>query len=693
MKASRAQFLLASSACAALTVALSVSLGGYFRSVETGGESNLTEKRLLSHLQAYHERVKEAESPEEARSAIKMLENISGFSRESDGARELKKVSSPVLAVFAAKPREAEARFHLAKKREIMESLVNAYRKEIPNGDIRLRAAYLNVLFDTQHSLLSESEEAELVFIKKNRERVESLKSIASSGSDGALASRLAALESMFQFYDRAFNDSLKWKSEKNAALAKQEKALPGVAKTIYGAEDSGVDEARRTFLYVCFLSILVVAASFLSLYLGYRVVRVRNELKMEAFAAYLRGFGSERHEIAEDLSLRALRQDEDWSPALAEAQRAEEVFLRSCHTLLAIPRSLKSPCMVVSKEKALRHWNEAAAELFLFSAGKEFGTEDFLTAELLKPRDGEAEPLLELIRSSINGLGEDRFEVMVMRQGAWAPYELIMSPISSGPLVGGKVFFWREISSEADRVNKSVNTQLTRTRDLVHKVTHHYPVELSSSAGDVPAVKAMIEDLSTFKLKSDERELLWKSEAQALIDQVARQQEILHRLTDELSQIRASNGEAMELVRTVHGGEEHWHDEVCVAERDLQRWISNRSRLLGDLHEQAAVLEKARSFEDHLRSATAGVRKEFETFSDDLKELQQFADAARLHSVNISMVKDPGYWEYASRSRAFAHELARFTEKASSLGSKVREFLATHPGGGARGASEFSAP
>ncbi len=49
---------------------------------------------------------------------------------------------------------------------------------------------------------------------------------------------------------------------------------------------------------------------------------------------------------------------------------------------------------------------------------------------------------------------------------------------------------------------------------------------------------------------------------------------------------------------------------------------------------------------------------------------------------MNLSLVRDPGYWEYASRARAFAHELARFTEKATALGEKVRSFLTDHPGG-----------
>lgn len=680
MKSSRAYFLLAAASCGALSFALAISLGGYFQSVEAGGSGNITEKRLLSHLQAYHDRLKQAEQPEEARTAIKLLENVNGFGRESEGAKELKKASASVISVFASKPKEAEARFGLTRKRELMESLVNAYRKEIPNGDIRLRAAYLNVLFDTQNSLLNETDEAEQVYIKRNRERLEGLKPIISSRAD--LVARVGALTSTLLSYERGFTEQLKFKAEKAEALAKLEKALPALARQVYQSIDLGVDDTRRTFLYISFLSLLITASAFLSLYLGYKVIRVRSSLKMDTFLAFLRTFGSERSDPQTEAALKSIQADEEWAYAVAEAKRAEEAFLRSCHTLLSIPRSLRSPCLVMAKDRTLKHWNESAGAIFGLAPGKEWSTEDIFTQEKLKPRDGEPEVLLEMIRSAEAGLTEAKFELFVKQDNAWLPFELVMNPITSGPLVGGKVIFWREIGDESERVNRSIAAQLERTRDMLHKITHHYPVELMPNVNDVPAVQAMIEDLSTFKAKGEERELLWKSETEALSDQVDRQQEVLARLSAELAEIRGRHSEALSLVAKVFDGEESWHDEVCVAERDMERFVVNRQRLLHDLRHQAVVLEKARKFEDQLRSATAQVRAELENYSNDLEELNQFAEAARVHSVNLSLIRDPGYWEYASRSRAFAHELARFTEKAGSLASKVRDFLSAHPGG-----------
>jgi hypothetical protein len=49
---------------------------------------------------------------------------------------------------------------------------------------------------------------------------------------------------------------------------------------------------------------------------------------------------------------------------------------------------------------------------------------------------------------------------------------------------------------------------------------------------------------------------------------------------------------------------------------------------------------------------------------------------------VNLSLVRDPAYWEYASRARAFSQELTNFVAKAEGIGEKVRNFVDSHPGG-----------
>jgi len=678
----RSYLILSSLAVVALCVAELLTLGGYFKSVEKSSSGGASEKRLVTQLKVFHEQLRRAEGPEEAKAALKVVEHLTGLGPESELAQELKKAYAPVLAAFAAKPREAETRFQLAKKREIMETLVNAYRKEVLHGDIRVRAAYLNVLFDTQGSLLSETDEAEQVFLKRNRERMDGLKSLAATAPDRTLPGRVAAIDGLLQSYDRGFQQATKWRAEKAEALAKVEKALPGIARAIASGQDAGVDDTRGTFLYICFLALLISVASFLLLYVGYKVLRVRGEMKLDAFLTYLRAFGGDRADSQQQAALRVLREDSDWAPLLTEAERAEEAFVRSCQNHLAVSRSIHTPYFVVGKDRTVRYWNDGAARLFGFSPGKEWGFGDLMRTERLSVKEGSADAALDLVRSSFASVAEDRFELLVKDDNTWQPYELPTRPPPPGPLAGGKVYVWREVRGEADRIDRSVAAQLERIRDLAHKVSHQFPVDLSGQDSDPPATRSMIADLATLKARTDERELLWKSEVQALIDQVSRQQDVLHKLGEELSRVRKEQAEALELVKLVHGGEEHLHDEVCVMERDLERWTSNRRRLLRDLELQAATLERARQFEKRLREANEEVAREVDGFDSGLDELRRFVEQARVHSVNLSLVKDPAHWEYASRARSFANDLTQFLERAGELSRKIRFFVRSHPGG-----------
>lgn len=682
MRSTRAHFMLATIASSILFVTLLFTLVGYFRSVERGSSGLGSEKHLLAQMKVFHERLKASTGPEDAKAVLKILDTIPGLGQESDGAKEFKKIYSPVLAIFATKPREAETRYQLMKKRELMEALVNAYRKEVAHGDLRVRAAYLNVLFDTQNSLLNESSESEEVFIKRNRERLDGLKSIVGGMHDAGLVARVSAIDTIFQSYQRTFEMAEKWKAEKAETLATEENALPAIAKEIYKNEDSGADDSRRAFLYTCLISLLASVVGFLTLYLGFKVIKVRSDLKADGFISYLKVFGSESADPQVKENVRKLSEDPEWGVLMSEALQAEESFLVTCQSLLAIPRSLSAPYFVVSKDKSIRFWNESAEKLFGLSQGKECGVLDLIKPTVLRAREGDTETLLELLRAAVSSLTEDRFEIVIDINGTWVPYELVTASISGGNLAGGKVFFFKEVRSEAERVTRIVASQLERLKDVVHKVTHQYAVELKAEASDAPPVREMIKDLDAMKRKQDERELLWKTEIQALVDQVSRQQEILHKLGEELGRLRKDHGSALTMVREVHDGEELLHEEVCAMERDLERWVGSRKRLYSELQQQIITLGKVEKFEKQLREATSELKAELENYENDIAELRQFSEAARVHSVNLSLVRDPAYWEYAARTRAFSHELQRFTEKASGLGEKVKRFLTAHPGG-----------
>lgn len=682
MRSSRIQLMVSLGAIGGLAIVIFIALAGYFSAVERSSTVVPTEARIVAQLRGLHEQLKEAQTPEEANNIMKNFELTSGFGSGSTALKEIRKAYAPVLAAFASKPREAESRYLLIKKRELMEALVNAYRKEIPNGDIPVRAAYLNILFDTQASLLNENDETEAVYLSRNKERWAALRPIIRQNDQGLIL-RVNNLESIFQAYEKGFELAANWRKEKMESLSRTEKGQAQLAKTLYLSFDDDGEGQRRSFLVICLIAFGAVLMGCFALYVTHKVVKIRFENRAEALIQYLKEFGREKTDPLTDKGLSILREDDDWAPVLQKALEAEETFVAKYQGLISIPKSMKIPYLVFSKDREAKLWNDSAKSLFNIEDGQKPALDEIIREDLISTREGEASAIVDMIRHSFPTVSSDTFDLLIKDGEEWSPMELIVSPIVHGPLAGGKVFLFKEIRNESERIDRAINAQLAKVRDFVHKITHFYPLdEEKAFEGEAGAVKAIVGDLRLMKEKIDEREIHWKSEAEALIDQVERQREILGRLTNEMNAIREEHGKAISLVKSIQESDENWHDEVCVIERDLERWISNRHRLVADLTQHATVIEKARDFEEQLRTSTAELKQFLQSYESEIVQLTEFSEAARVHAVNLGFVKDPGYWEFAARSRGFAHELGRFSEKVTTLAKKLRTFLSEFPGG-----------
>lgn len=682
MRASRIHFTFSACIVAAFSAALFLSLTGFFRSVEKASSTGSGENRIVAQLKGFHEQLKQADDPEDVKRTLKSFDMSSGFGPESQAGRDLRKAYTPVLSIFANKPREADPRFLLGKKRELMENLVNAYRKEIPRGDIRVRAIYLNVLFDLQHSLLNENAETEEVFIRRNKERFASLKPLVPPTDATGLGARVASLESSFLSYEKAFSQATEWRQQKTETLDRAEKAIPKTAHDLYIGQDSGTEDFRSSFLYSCVLALLVVCGSVVALLIAHKITRLQFETRSGALVAYIKEFGRERSDPNTRATVELLEADPDWASIYLKVQAAEEEFQAEYQTHLAVTKSLRLPYIVFTKDRVARLWNEEASKLFLLENGTTPSVDDVIYEGRVAVREGEAAIMAETIRGSFPVPQVDSFEFLVRRGEESIPVELISCPIISGRAAGGKVYCFRVIRNEADRIDRAVGVQMARVREFVQKVAHFYPAEITASEKDSPAVHEMITDLNNMKGKIDERELLWRSETGALVDQVEKQKEILQRITAELSAIRQGHGRALDLMRNVHTADGDFYSEVCALERDVQRWRTNRGQLVADIAGYEKVVATAALYEHQLREATASMSGFLKQYEASQKALQEFAEEAKLRAVNLGLTEDSAQWEYADRARAFADSLQKFIGRTGELVAKVNDFLRAHPAG-----------
>jgi hypothetical protein len=620
-----------------------------------------------------HSQLKATEDPDTAKRQLRSFESSLS---DGEALEKLRKTYSPVLAVYSSKPKEADGRFFLVKKRELMEGLVNAYRKEIPNGLIPVRAAYLNILFDVQNSLLNEGAEAEEVFIRRNKERFASLKGLAARQADHGLSLRVANLDSIFQAYERGFEETEKWRGHRRDMLASAEKALPNLARDALGSKDNVIDGLRRSFLYACILALVIGVAAFVLLYACHKMLKLRFYTRADAFLRILKDFGRERSGPGYEKDLSLLQADPDWADLIHGAVESESDFVAKYQALLAVPKSLQAPYVVFSKDRAAKHWNAAAEELFGITESSPPSLDEIICEERMSSRE-ESLSIVEMIRTSFAASKEEVFDILLEGE---SPYELLSYPVNSGPLAGGKLFVFRSIRSESARIEKAVSEQLARVRTYVHKISHHYPVEISVSEGDAAEVKEALADLDTMKRKLDEREILWKSETSALLDQVSRQREILERLSGEIRHIRDAHGTALEIVGSIQVSDEDWHGEICLLEKEMAHWKALRSRLESELGQHGRVLARAREFEQEVRVSAEDMEGFLSAYDATLEELKAFAEGAKLQAVNLAFAKEAK--EYSARCRGYAQELCRFVDLAGKLSARVRSFIGEHPAG-----------
>ena len=682
MKASRGYLAAVGLGFTALAAVSVVSLFGYFRAVEHTSAGQGSERRVGETLKLLQGSLADAEKVEDAKARMKSYEAVAANGPDSGAIEKIRRAFAPTLSIFASKPREAEPRYQMAKKRELMEALVNSYRKEIPNGDIRLRAAYLNILFDTQSSLMDEDDKTAQVFVRRNKERLSALRGLAAAG-DAALQARVANIESIFTAYESGLEQAIKWKEQKAEALAGLDKVIPKLAKEMHGTKDVDSDAARRDFLYTAVGAACVFLASLLALFIAHNVFRIRSETRTAAFIRFLKEFGSERADPQTAKEIAMLKADRDWSPVINGGLEAEASFIAKYQSLIAVPKSMVIPFVVFSRDKVAQHWNDEAAALLSMKAGEAFSLDDVLSSDTLSAREGDSQGLREMVRNSFATLKEDTFEGQLKRGEAQIPVEILSSPITSGPLAGGKVYLFREIRNEAERIDRSVAGHLQVLRDYAQKISVGAEALPDGfvAANVHPEVKRVAEELYVIRQRADERESLWKSETGALMDQVVREREILERLSQEIRQMREAQVNAMGIVGAIHGFDENWHDEVCSLERDMERWKDARRRLEVELNSQQSVVKKARVYEEEVRKSAEAMREFVDGYESVLAQLNSFCEEAKIHSVNLSFSGDPSLYEYASRARAYAQELSRFVDSAADLSGRVKEFVARHPG------------
>jgi len=680
MKVAKQQLLISSIFVGLLLGAIVYSQFGYFRTVEEVTSKAGTDKKLENTLRAFSNELKLASSPKDLEKVIKNVDEefkVLGGDRKGDAFQAFESFRKHAKASVDL----INGPSHLADKKVLMEGLVNAYRKEIPDGPIALRAAYLNFLFDVQQSLLSTSIEVEEVSIQKMKERLSSLKSIVDRSGESALKARLGVFEDAFSSLERRVSEYRIWSQSKSQSTAELEKRIPKLAISIGAETELQNEDMRSTFLLASLLVLFSAVLCGLAMFLSYKFGKIRFEARKSGFLNFIATFGNERLKDEDIENLKILQMDPDWGEVVKEALRSEGKFINTYQTLISVPQSMKIPLGFFSRDGVLDFQNSELEQLMATKAGDSL--KKFLDKNKIYSREGDPEAVVAMIENSFASPKTDVFEIAVSWEGKSLQYELLSFPVTRGPLAGGKVFLFREIRNELVRIENSVREQIEVLRSAISNVVRGQPINPALAEQSGPEVRTCLGELDSMVQFLSEQELRRRAERDGMLDQIEKQSEVLQRLSKSMLETKNSREEAKRLMSEICESDENWYEEVRTIEREMERWLALRERLETELGRYADVVERAKAFEKSLAKSVSGLANFVGNYQSKMNDLNEHYEQMRIHASNMSFVSDPKLREIASFGRAYVEEMNKFISIAEAIGGHIQLFLEQHPASG----------
>lgn len=680
MKVAKQQLIVTSIFVGLLLIAVVYNQFGYFRTVEEVTASIGSDKKLEATLKAYSHELKSAASPKELEKVIKSInEEFKVLGGEKKG--DISQTFDSLKKFTKANVERINGPTHLADKKQLMEGLVNAYRKEIPDGPISLRAAYLNFLFDVQQSLLSSSIEVEEVAVQRMKERLAALKFVVDRSGDPAVKARFSYFEDSFASLEKKVNEYKSWSSSKSQSISDLEKRIPKLAISISAEKELQSEDMRGSFILSSLLILFGVVLCGLAMFLSYKFGKIRFEARKSGFLNFIASFGGERSKEEEKENLKILQSDPDWGEVVSETVKSESKFINTYQTLISVPQSMKIPLGFFSRDGVLEFQNIELEQLMGVKVGDSL--KKFLDKGKIYSREGEPEAVLSMIENSFASPKTDVFELAVSWEGKSLQYELLSFPVTRGPLAGGKVFLFREIRNELVRIENSVKEQIEVLRAAVSSVVRGQPINTAIAEHSGEEVRTCLGELDSMVQFLGEQEMRRKAERDGMLDQIEKQNEILQRLSQSMLETKNSREQAKILVTKICESDENWYEEVRTIEREMERWLALRDRLETELGRYADVVERAKSFEKSLAKSVSGLSGFVANYQSKMNDLNEHYEKMRIHAANMSFVSDPKLREVASFGRAYVEEMSKFISIAEAIGGHIQLFLEQHPANG----------
>lgn len=652
--------------CASVITIMGISL---YQSIDGQGNKVSADVRMVPVLLNLKDQVKTLQSAEHFEEYFKSIDSSLGVKTGAYSAAEVRKLYAPVLKHLKEKPGDGDLRTTQIKKKDFLDATLNFYRKEVPSGEIPVRAVLLNIIFDTHASFLGETPEMEQVYIKKCHEKIASLKTIANEARSPGIGYRISGIDNLLSAYEKSANLRANWDIEHQKLLAEAEKGANQMLSQLKQRADMSDGSAQRDFLQNIIIAAAVIFLSFVLLLWGANRIQGRFDGAALMFKRFMQKYGMEKVDLVEVKDIATLKNDANWGPLFRDVFDLEEKFIKTFEREKAVSEYIPYPLVVATRSGEIEWLNDRAKGLFSTTGQSCTNLKTLVTTDCF---GSEAENVYKTIEEC----GQNEFELVA--NGIKTPLEISSYKITKGKnLLDGRVIVFRPIPDEMLKVQKKLDTILDFTKTAGDRIFAGAIVSSEIREANIPVqVKEIVNLLETKKMAQDEKALHWKSEAQALQEQVARQKEILTKGNADIKEVQIRSAECSKGLQELLEAETDLIRQLEDLDQKFTLWQQQESRIEKSVRSRDGQVSRIGELEHSLRDEVSEMGKKLESLQNDLDSLFMHREEVKLKALNLSLGREPGSEILASRARSYSQQLEKICEKLESLFAAVDTYV-----------------
>lgn len=651
-------------------------LHGLYQSANGLVGSGFDSYKTAALLGEVRERLREAKSGSDARIILRTLDTMPQKLINADQVKQLHKIYD-----VKGLPGGVEDATIEANRIDLFSEMFNFYRQLVVQRSFGAASVVSKLLRQGYKNISATAKpEAILAFTRLVSDRLDQIEGmIGSQAPWGGWVRNLRQLNANFETSARARK---LWKTEGQKSFTKAESVLTKMVGGIAARSREDSTELQQRFLILTFVFLLATLLAIGLIYMFARSTERWFDKRIRVSRDLIEKFGLQDDKGTE---VEVLQQDKDWSGFYKDVMRFEEQFLDSINSEVAIARSIQTPLVVLSPANHVVHWNSDVTKLLQVRSHKEVGKlslREFFKGIKMQTIAGIEEFGIEDFEARLVAGNSSEFQLYFIVDGTKIPCLVRIDPITEGFYANGYAVCIYDLREEDGRVSERVADSLKQVFGIVSSMNEGETVDFSEIDLDrVPErSQEIIESLRDIQVERLEREELWRSEIEALISQVSKQDEFIGNNRSDITVLKNKYVQLNELLIARSERLDMMESSLIELQRRLASSDATWRRVVESIERTKGLETQAVEYESHVKAIREEMFAWYSNFEQGVESIRKCREWVKLQSVNVN-IGDSEIKVFRDRARKFAFAISEFYERVNGLKKDIKGFIDRHPG------------